>query len=250
MSYDIEKDVDYAEYENLIRTHCADNIPLAKRIIKLYRELSFQGKKEVFDILILHILHEIYSLFPFSPLLQNENILVDKLEKFRKLGLLEHVIEVVCFFAAIQKKMYEETIKSLPRNASNKKKQVMTRYCIELEIYLQEVENLWHKPSEDGEPVRTVRSLRKNKNAAIENVYENHSAEIEKKLRSCGFQGDCKKQFTNCFNYYTDKYVEDFNDGKTLNGYPREKRAPRSAASRERSSRAAEKFWAQRKMKQ
>ena len=247
MSYDIEKDVDYAEYENLIRTHYADNIPLAERVFKLYRELNFPEKKVVFDILILQ---DILALRPFSPLRKKAESNIDKMERFRKLGLLEQVMDVVCFFAAIQKKMYEETIKSLPRNASNKKKQVMTRYCIELEIYLQEVENLWHKPSEDGEPVRTVRSLRKNKNAAIENVYENHSAEIEKKLRSCGFQGDCKKQFTNCFNYYTDKYVEDFNDGKTLNGYPREKRAPRSAASRERSSRAAEKFWAQRKMKQ
>ena len=43
MSYDIEKDVDYAEYENLIRTHYADNIPLAERVFKLYRELNCRG---------------------------------------------------------------------------------------------------------------------------------------------------------------------------------------------------------------
>jgi len=250
MSYDIEKDVDYAEYENLIRTHCADNIPLAKRIIKLYRELSFQGKKEVFDILVLHMLHEIHSISPISPLLTDEEAIVNELENFKKLGLLEQVMGVVSFFIMRQKEMHEEAKKYSRQKASNQKTNTRVTYCKALENFLIEVESIWHPLQKDGEPARMVRNSQMNKKSALKKVYDKHSAEIEEKLRSCGFQGDCKKQFYNCFDYYTNKYVEVFNDGKTINGHVRETRAHRSEASRKKSSRAAKEVWAKRKMKQ
>ena len=249
MNYEIAKDKNYEEYEKLIRQCSPDGVRLSERAIKLFRELNSLWTKECFDILLLLILQKMR--LPFLLQFQQEECIIDKLEAFNKSGHLEQVMEVAGFFVACQKQMYEMAKKNRIEHAWSKKRMSNVKCCIALEPYLRQVEFIWH-PQEKGGCEKSSgmkRNVRTNKESALKQVYRDHSAEIDAKLKDCGFEGDCEKKFSNCFRTYTRAYVENITPGQTCSGHVCEKRAPRTDASRERSRKAAKSKWTDRRKK-
>ena len=101
MAYDIEKDIDYSDYEKILNRHFPDNLELAKRVFKIYRESDSPNKKDVFDIVILN---DVLAFISCSPALKKFTSIVGTLETFKEHGELEQVIDVVSFFVMLQKK--------------------------------------------------------------------------------------------------------------------------------------------------
>ena len=52
MAYELEKDTDYSEYEKILNKSFPDNLELAQKVFKIYRESDNPNKKDVFDIII------------------------------------------------------------------------------------------------------------------------------------------------------------------------------------------------------
>ena len=248
MAYEIEKDINYIDYEKILNKNFPDNLKLAERVFKIYRDLNNTNKKDVFDIIILN---DILATVFCSPVLKKFTSIVETLETFKEYGELEQVIDVVSFFVLLQKKMYENEIsmqkKSQTQKATEERRSRMFKYCTALEKYLYEVDCTWHsRKNDDGELL--LRNSRTTKKQAISSIYKKHSDEINEILNQLGIKEDFIKQFANCFEYYTKVFLSG-QDGKTVSGFAPEKRKARSEASRQRSRDAAKKHWAKRHSK-
>ena len=240
MEYDFTKDIDYVAYEDFLRKYSRHNLQLAERTFKLYRELNTPGKKDIFDILILS---DLFARPPFSDDIEEFGSVIGTLESLRASGQLEQVMNVLSFFMMQQKDLYERKLsiqkKAQTRSATHKRQATMVTYCRAVEEYLQKVEDIWH-PQEDTQ--NQQRNARNNKKNAIERVYRDNAEKIFEKLKECGVQDEFKKQFFNCFIFYTKMYVK-LNEGKTRNGHIPEKRAARSEKSKARTSKAMKSLW-------
>jgi hypothetical protein len=248
MAYEIEKDIDYSDYEKILNRHFPDNLELAKRVFKIYRESDSPNKKDVFDIVILN---DVLAFIFCSPVLKKFTSIVGTLETFKEHGELEQVIDVVSFFVMLQKKMYENEIsiqkKSQTKNATEMRQRKLVELCTALEKYLYEVDCTWHsQKNDDGELL--LRNSRTTKKQAINSVYEKYIDEINEILNKYGVKEDFIKQFVNCFEYYTKVFLSG-QDGKTASGFAPEKRKARSEASKQRSREAAKKHWVKRHSK-
>ena len=246
MAYELEKDTDYSEYEKILNKSFPDNLELAQKVFKIYRESDNPNKKDVFDIIIQN---DVLALFFCSPVLKKFTSIVEFLETFKEHGELEQVIDVVSFFVLLQKKMYENEIsilkKSQTQKATNKRKNKMFEYCTALEKYLYEVDCTWHsRKNDDGELL--LRNFSTTKQQAISRTYKKYTNEINEILNEFGVKEDYLKQFANCFRYYTKVYLTGY-PSKTVSGFAPEKRKERSEASRRRSREAAKKHWAKRR---
>ena len=245
MAYEIEKDIDYSDYEKILHRSFPHNLELAKRVFKIYRESDSPNKKDVFDIVILN---DFLAFIPCSPALKKFTSIVGTLETFKEHGELEQVIDVVSFFVMLQKKMYEDEIsiqkKSQTKNATEKRRRKPVELCTALEKYLYEVDCTWHsRKNDDGELL--LRNSRTTKKQAINSVYKKYIDEINEILNKYGVKEDFIKQFANCFEYYTKVFLSG-QDGKTASGFAPEKRKARSEASKQRSREAAKKHWVKR----
>ena len=248
MAYEIEKDINYIDYEKILNKNFPDNLKLAERVFKIYRDLNNTNKKDVFDIIILN---DILATVFCSPVLKKFTSIVETLETFKEYGELEQVIDVVSFFVLLQKKMYENEIsmqkKSQTQKATEERRSRMFKYCIALEKYLYEVDCTWHsQKNDDGELL--LRNSRTTKKQAINSVYKKYIDEINEILNKYGVKEDFIKQFANCFEYYTKVFLSG-QDGKTASGFAPEKRKARSEASKQRSREAAKKHWVKRHSK-
>ena len=245
MAYEIEKDIDYSDYEKILNRSFPDNLELAERVFKIYRESDSPNKKNVFDIIIQN---DVLALIFCSPVLKNFTSIVGTLETFKEHGELEQVIEVVSFFVMLQKKMYEDENsilkKSQTKNAIEKRRRKPVELCTALEKYLYEVDCTWHsRKNDDGELL--LRNSRTTKKQAINIIYKKYTDEINEILNKYGVKEDFIKQFANCFEYYTKVFLSG-QDGKTASGFAPEKRKARSEASKQRSREAAKKHWEKR----
>lgn len=248
MAYELEKDTDYIEYEKILNKSFPDNLELAQKVFKIYRESDNPNKKDVFDIVILN---DVLALIFCSPVLKKFTSIVGTLETFKEHGELEQVIDVVSFFVMLQKKMYENEIsiqkKSQTKNATEMRQRKLVELCTALEKYLYEVDCTWHsQKNDDGELL--LRNSRTTKKQAINSVYKKYIDEINEILNKYGVKEDFIKQFANCFEYYTKVFLSG-QDGKTASGFAPEKRKARSEASKQRSREATKKHWVKRHSK-
>lgn len=243
-NYDIKKDIDYRIYEKLT----IDNTPnpqLTARTFKLYREIdNAPDKKTLFDILIMA---GVLSMDPFSEAAEKLVPVLEAMEKLKNANLLNESIKVAIYFLMLQKDLRrrenDKNNRDKTRSAIGVKRQPALNRCLALEPFLREAEFVWHPATGEGQKIRDPRNTQ---NMTIDRVFAAHEEEIMEILKKNGIQKDFKRVFADSFRYFTAFYKK-YNNGKTCSGYILEKRAPRSDASKKKSSSGAKANIAKRK---
>ena len=245
MKYTTVTNMDFSEYKEILAKNNSPNLLLAEKAFNIYRDMNIPNKKYIFSFLIAK---DFLSSIPCNPDVQKFQSIIETLEAFKFVGLLEQVMSVVSFFFE-QEKIFYETInnrkdKLQTQKATQTRQDALIKYCLATEKLLQQVE-LLHHPQHEPIKEQLKRNAVYSEKTAVRTIFRQNEGDIVEKLKACGIKTDFEKEFRNCFIFYTNFYIK--HRGCTYSGHIKEKRASRSDESKKRSSKSAEAMWKKRR---
>lgn len=217
-----------------------ENRDLVQQYLSIYQGLQTSNrlKEPLYLILMSYWLH--------GPSFADRTIeakkLLPSIEKMKAQDCLYDALRLVRFCWDWQNSSYKQQINYKNRQRTKNarlSRQISIDILRDLEEYCIAVEDYWHPISFDEEEKRLVRNQKYPRQKAIEIVFKKNEKNIVAILKQHGYKDTSLKKFASIFNRYTKLYTKNLK--RTRNGYPVERRAPRSAESRERSRQGAKR---------
>ena len=227
---------------------------LVNRWTQIYQKLKDDKHKVLFEQFCLEgastFETEDNSISDMSDWLQLNQKHLLSIEKIAKARVLKEVMDISSYILLQQINRTDNAIiiqdKMKTSQATVARSMKLYFPALKLDTYFTEVEDIWHPKKKES----VYRSSTPKKENAINKVFNDKKEEIEEIIKKHDRKiKDILAAFSRAFDYWTDYYIACTPDHTTKNGYTKEKRAPRSEESKERSRQAALKTRQCRKSK-